>query len=90
MNNTYAFGGSFTFLPTDRAKQKMQKSHQANEPRQIRNENKHDRKDGRPANIGFVKWRLQCFYVNLEQGSGSFFLLNICVKNLPLRQVTNR
>ena len=39
---------------------------------QDRNEmtaNKHDRKEGRSANIGFAKWRVKCFYDSLVQGS---------------------
>jgi hypothetical protein len=34
--NANAFGGIFAFLPTLKAKQKMQKSHQANAPRQTK------------------------------------------------------
>ena len=33
---------------------------------------KHDgRKEGRAANIGFAKWRMQSFYKSLMQGSSS-------------------
>jgi hypothetical protein len=32
-----------------------------------------DRKEGRSANIGFAKWRVQCFYDSLVQGSSSVF-----------------
>jgi hypothetical protein len=52
--------------------------------------NKHDRKEGRTANIGFAKWRLTCFYDSLVQGSSSVFLLNICGENRHLRQARNR
>ncbi len=34
--NANAFGGTFAFLPTHKAKHKMQKSHQANAPRQTK------------------------------------------------------
>jgi len=44
----------------------------------------------RPANIGFAKWRVQCFYDSLVQGSSSVFQLNICAENPPLRQAENR
>ncbi|WP_374549861.1 hypothetical protein [Flavobacterium sp.] len=52
--------------------------------------NKHDRKEGRSANIGFAKWRVTCFYDNLVQGSSSVFQMNICAKNPPLRKAENR
>jgi len=48
------------------------------------------RKEGRTANIGFAKWRVSCFYDNLEQGSSSVFQLNICAENPPLRKAENR
>jgi len=44
----------------------------------------------RPANIGFAKWRVQCFYDSLVQGSSSVFQLNICAENPPLRKAKNR
>jgi len=42
------------------------------------------------ANIGFAKWRVQCFYDSLVQGSSSVFQLNICAENRHLRQARNR
>jgi hypothetical protein len=50
----------------------------------------HNRKEGRSANIGFAKWRVQCFYDSLVQGSSSVFQLNICAENPPLRKAENR
>jgi hypothetical protein len=52
--------------------------------------NKHDRKEGRIANIGFAKWRVPCFYDSLVQGSSSVFQMNICAKNPPLRKAEKR
>ena len=49
-----------------------------------------DKKEHRTGNIGFAKWRLTCFYESLVQGSSSFFQLNICAKNPPLRKAENR
>ncbi len=49
-----------------------------------------DRKEGRTANIGFAKWRVQCFYDSLVQGSSSVFQLSICAENPPLRKAENR
>ena len=44
-----AIGGTFAFLPTHKAKQKMQKSHQANAPRQTKSTDKqHTDKKGEP------------------------------------------
>jgi hypothetical protein len=50
----------------------------------------HDRKEGRSANIGFAKWRVQCFYDSLVQGSSSVFQLKFCDENPPLRKAENR
>ncbi len=52
--------------------------------------NKHYRKEGRSANIGFAKWRVSCFYDSLVQGSSSVFQLNICAENRHLRKAANR
>ena len=52
--------------------------------------NKHDRKEGRSANIGFAKWRVKCFYDSLVQGSSSVFQLKFCAENPPLRKAENR
>jgi hypothetical protein len=41
-------------------------------------------------NIGFAKWRVQCFYDSLVQDSSSVFQLNICAENPPLRKAENR
>ncbi|MFT6970869.1 MAG: ligand-binding SRPBCC domain-containing protein [Roseivirga sp.] len=41
-------------------------------------------------NIGFAKWRVQCFYDSLVQGSSSVFQVNICAVNPPLRKAENR
>jgi hypothetical protein len=48
------------------------------------------RQEGRTANIGFAKWRVQCFYDSFVQGSSSVFQMNICAKNPPLRKAENR
>jgi hypothetical protein len=48
------------------------------------------RQEGRTANIGFAKWRVQCFYDSLVQGSSSVFQMNICAENPPLRKAENR
>jgi hypothetical protein len=48
------------------------------------------RQEGRTANIGFAKWRVQCFYDSLVQGSSSVFQLNICAENPPLRKAEKR
>jgi hypothetical protein len=40
-------------------------------------------------NIGFVMWRLKCFYEAFVQGSTAVILLNFCGKNPPLRQAEN-
>jgi hypothetical protein len=42
------------------------------------------------ANIGFAKWRVQCFYDSLVQSSSSVFQMNICTENPPLRKAENR
>jgi hypothetical protein len=49
-----------------------------------------DRKEGRSANIGFAKWRVQCFYDSLVQGSSSVFQMKFCAENPPLRKAEKR
>ena len=86
------FGGTFVFFAT--AQTNAKKSKRATKPtHQNSNEmttKNHDRKEGRSANIGFAKWRVQCFYDSLVQGSSSVFQLNICAENPPLRKAENR
>jgi len=52
--------------------------------------NKNDRNEGRSANIGFAKWRVQCFYDSLVQGSSSVFQLMFCAEKPPLRKAAKR
>jgi hypothetical protein len=52
--------------------------------------NNHDRKEGRSANIGFAKWRVQSFYDSLVQGSSSVFQMKFCAENPPLRKAEKR
>jgi hypothetical protein len=42
------------------------------------------------AHMGFAKWRVQCFYDSLVQGSTFGILMNICAKNPPLRKAAKR
>ncbi len=50
-----------------------------------------NQKNRKPAhNIGFAKWRVQCFYDSLVQGSSSVFQINICAENPPIRKAENR
>ena len=87
-----AFGGTFAVFPT--AQSQAKNSKRATKPtHQNRHEmqtSKHDRKEGRSANIGFAKWRVQCFYDSLVQGSSSVFQMKFCAKNPPLRKAENR
>jgi hypothetical protein len=52
--------------------------------------NNHDRKEGRSANIGFAKWRVQYFYDSFVVDSSAVFQLKFCAKNPPLRKAANR
>jgi len=86
-----AFGGTFAFLPTQKAKQKMQKSHQSTAQGQC----KLDRTDLRPkratsANSSLAKWRVTCFYDSFVLNQSAVLRLNFCAKNPPLRQAANR
>ena len=80
------------FFQTHKAKQKNAKEppNQRTKKRHEMTTNKHDRKEGRSANIGFAKWRVQCLYDSLVQGSSSVFQMNICAENPPLRKAENR
>jgi len=79
-------------LPTLKATLKNAKEppSQRTKNRHEMTKNNHDRKEGRSANIGFAKWRVQCFYDSLVQDSSSVFQLNICAENPPLRKAENR
>jgi hypothetical protein len=86
------FGGTFAKPHKPHAQAKFCK--RATKPRhQDRHEmttNKHDRKEGRSANIGFAKWRVKCFYDSLVQGSSSVFQMYICAEIPPLRKAESR
>ena len=47
-------------------------------------------KEARTGNMGFAKWRFQCFNDTFVQGSTFGILMNICAKNPPLRKAQNR
>ena len=82
---------TFAIRTSQRTDQKLQKSLLCQRTETDQNDtNKHDRKEGRSANIGFAKWRVQCFYDSLVQSSSSVFQLNICAENPPLRKAENR
>lgn len=80
------------FFQPHKAKQKNAKEppSQRTKDRHEMTTNKHDRKEGRSANIGFAKWRVTYFYDSLVQGSSSVFQMNICAENPPLRKAENR
>lgn len=42
--------------------------------------------EARTGNMGFAKWRVQCFYDTFVQGSTFGILMGICAKNPPLRK----
>lgn len=48
------------------------------------------RKEARLPNIGFAKWRVQCFYDSLVQGLSSVFQLKFCAEIPPLRKAEKR
>ena len=69
----------------------MQKSYQANaQDRHEMTTNNHGRKEGRSANIGFAKWRVQCFYDSSVQSASSVFQIKFCADIPPLRKAANR
>lgn len=69
------------FLPTLRPNKKMQKSHQANAPRQSNmDRQQHDRKEARTGNSGFAKKRVQWL---IEHSASHQFLW--CIDSLVLR-----
>jgi hypothetical protein len=74
-------------MPSKKCKRATKPMHQA---RHDMTTNKHDRKEGRSANIGFAKWRVQCLYDSLVQDSTFGILMNICAENPPLRKAENR
>jgi len=46
--------------------------------------------EARTGNMGFAKWRVQCFYDTFVQGSTFGILMGICAKNPPLRKAQKR
>ena len=48
------------------------------------------RKEARLPNIGFAKWRVQCFYDSLVQGSSSVLRLKFSGENRHLRKAAKR
>ena len=85
-----AFSGIFAFLPTHKAKQKMQKSHQA-APTTVEKMNEINVTNRTPAcNTVLPKWRQKCYYETFVQGSTVVLLLNFSANNPPLRQYPNR
>ncbi|MCB0536440.1 MAG: hypothetical protein KDE33_02830 [Bacteroidetes bacterium] len=52
--------------------------------------NKHDRIEGRSANIGFAKAGLSCFYDNEVLNSSLVHLMKFSAENPRLRKAENR
>jgi hypothetical protein len=71
--------------------QSLQKSMPFQPHRHSDTADRHTTKDRRAAgNSGFAKWRVQCFYDSLVQGSTFGILMNICAENPPLRKAAKR
>ena len=85
-----AIGGTFAFLPTHKAKQKMQKSHQPTHHDRPMNGQTTYRQEGRTANKVLPQWGLTCFYETLVGKQTAVHLLNFGAKNPPLRQYPER
>jgi hypothetical protein len=90
--NPNAFGGTFAVFPTaqNQAKNSKRATKPTHQDRHEMTANKHDRKEGQSANIGFAKWRVKCFYDSLVQVSSSVFQLKFCAEKAPLRKAENR
>jgi hypothetical protein len=82
-SNANAFGSTFAFFQAHNAKQKMQKSYQAN-ARQT------DEQKGYAYNKVLPQWGLTFLYETFVLKQTAVHLLNICAKNPPLRQYPNR
>jgi hypothetical protein len=65
-------------MPTHRAKIAKELALPTHQDSSKMDKQQLDRKEGRTANIGFAKWRVQCFYNSLVHGSISVFQMNIC------------
>lgn len=92
MTTSNAYGSTFAVFPNAQGHPKNCK--RATNPT---HPNRHEmstkqptEKEGRRHNIGFAKWRVECFYDSLVQSSSSVFQMNICAKNPPLRKAENR
>ncbi len=87
----HAFGGTFAFLQTHKANQKMQKSHQANAHGQC----KLDTTDLRPkratsANSTYPKGGVLCYKDSFVVTRTFVLLINICGESPALRVAANR
>ena len=91
MNNTYAFGGTFAFLPTHRAKQKNAKEPPSHRTKTYQVVGQyHDRKEGRTANTGLAKVAVQCSADTFVVNQNLVLRINICGENRHLRQARKR
>ncbi len=76
---------------SQRESQVLQKSHQANAPRQTRNDNEQTRqKEGRSANSGFAKKRVQWLIEHPTSHQLLWYVDNFVLRNPLLRKAANR
>jgi len=91
LNNIYAFGGTFAFLPTHRAKQKNAKEppNQRTKTYQVDGQH-HDRKEGRTANRRLAQWRLMWLIEHSTSHQLLWCIDSFVLRNPPLRQAPKR
>jgi hypothetical protein len=78
-------------LPTHNAKQKKQKSHQANAQRHCKmTRQKTTEEEERTANTGLAKVAVQCSADTFVVNQTLVLRINICGENRHLRQARNR
>jgi len=78
-------------LPTHKAKQKKQKSHQANAQRHCKmDRQQHDRKEGQHLTAVWRNGGCSASYESFVIGSSAVLRLDFSAKNPPLRQAAKR
>ena len=90
--NPNAFGGTFAVFPTaqNQAKNSKRATKPTHQDRHEMTANKHDRKEGRSANSGFAKKRVQWLIEHSTSHQILWYIDSLVLRNPLLRKAANR
>jgi hypothetical protein len=90
--NPNAFGGTFAVFPTaqNQAKNSKRATKPTHQDRHEMTANKHDRKEGRSANSGFAKKRVQWLIEHSTSHQILWCIDSLVLRNPLLRKAANR